>query len=103
MPRYRIHRLKESRRSRFRWAPHTSGEAVVAPGHYEAGDAVEAATPYALWSQLQETEQALVVGDLLESAEGELRIYKYVGFEDARWDAPEEAQVEEPVVAGTSD
>lgn len=102
MTQYRIHRMKEWRRSRFRWAPHTGGEAVVSPGHYEADASFEAATPYALWSELQATDQALVVGDLLESSDGELRIFKYVGFESARWAEPSEAEAEEPAVAETA-
>ncbi|HLK19826.1 MAG TPA: hypothetical protein VKT81_12760 [Bryobacteraceae bacterium] len=38
---------------------------------------------------LRETEQALQVGDLLENEAGELRILKYIGFEEARWYVPE--------------
>jgi hypothetical protein len=40
-----------------------------------------------------------VVGDLLESADGELRIFKYVGFEKARWEEPAEAETEAQAVA----
>jgi len=29
------------------------------------------------------------VGDILEMDAGELRIYKYVGFEEAQWQVPE--------------
>jgi len=90
MPQYRIHRLKESRRARFRAAPHAAGESVVAPEHYEADCTAEASSPYALWIQLKDTEQPLVVGDVLELAGGELRIFKFVGFEAARWEAPAE-------------
>ena len=89
MPAYRIHRMKDHYRQHFRWAPHTSGMTVVKPKDYEAGAAVEAASPYAVWLELRESEQALEVGDVLEAENGELRIYKYIGFEEARWFVPE--------------
>ena len=92
MPQYHIYRLKEARRARFRTAPHAAGEAVVAPDHYEPFGSAEAASPYALWTRLKDSEQPLMVGDVLESAGGELRIFKYVGFEAARWEAPAEAE-----------
>jgi hypothetical protein len=85
MPAYQIHRMKEHHRQQFRWAPHTSGTTVVKPRDYEPGTVAEAASPYAVWLMLRDTEQPLGVGDLLESAGGELRIYKYIGFEEARW------------------
>ena len=106
MPSYQIHRLKEVPRQQFRWAPHTPGVTVVKLKDYEPGAAVEAASPYALWLALRETEQALAVGDLIEAVgeliapgTGELRILKYIGFEEARWYIPEPAarSVGEPV------
>ena len=102
MPAYRIYRLKESRRSSFRWAPHSSGAAAVKPRDYEAETSVEAATPYAAWSTLQTSEHKLRLGDVLETPEGELRIFKYVGFEEAHWELPEvESGLESiPVAAG---
>src|SRR5689334_18712653 len=89
MPAYRIHRLKETARQQFRWAPHTSGISTVKPKDYEPADMIEAASPYAAWIALRESEQALQVGDLLELEGVELRIFKYVGFEEARWYVPE--------------
>ena len=103
MPNYQIHRLKELPRQQFRWAPHTPGVTVVKLKDYEPGSIVEAASPYALWLSLRETENALAVGDLIESvgelSNGELRILKYIGFEEARWYVPEPAtrSVSEPV------
>jgi hypothetical protein len=91
MPAYQIHRLKETPRQQFRWAPHTPGVTVVKLKDYELGTVVEAATPYALWLTLRETEQAIAVGDLIEVPGGELRILKYIGFEEARWYVPEPA------------
>ena len=91
MPAYQIHRLKDSQRQSFRWAPHTSGVTMVKPKDYEPGTAVEAASPYALWTDLRDSDHPLQVGDLLESEGGELRIFKYVGFEEARWFVPETA------------
>src|ERR1700674_3110742 len=91
MPAYQIHRLKEAQRQQFRWAPHTSGVTIAKPKDYEPGLTVEAESPYAAWIALRETEGALQVGDILEAPGGELRIYKYVGFEEARWFEPEPA------------
>jgi hypothetical protein len=91
MPAYQIHRLKEGQRQQFRWAPHTSGVTIAKPKEYEAASTVEADSPYAAWIALRESEQALLVGDILEAPGGELRIYKYVGFEEARWLVPESA------------
>ena len=86
---YRIHRMKESTRQQFRWAPHTIGITSVKPKDYEPAMTVEAPTPYAVWIQLKDTPEPLQVGDILESDSGELRIYKYVGFEEAQWLVPE--------------
>ncbi len=95
MPAYQIHRLKETQRQQFRWAPHTPGVTIVKLKDYEPGSAVEAASPYALWLALRESDNALAVGDLIEAVgaapAGELRILKYIGFEEARWFVPEPA------------
>lgn len=89
MPAYRIYRMKESARQQFRWAPHTIGVTLAKPKDYEQIHEMEASGPYAVWMQLKDTAQALEVGDILEVDGGELRIYKYVGFEEARWLIPE--------------
>jgi hypothetical protein len=89
MPNYRIYRMKESARQQFRWAPHTIGVTTAKPKDYEPFYNVEASGPYAVWMELKESEQALQVGDILEADSGELRIYKYVGFEEAQWQLPE--------------
>jgi len=89
MPVYQIHRLREAHRQQFRWAPHTSGVTIAKPKDYDPGSTVEADSPYAAWIALRESEEALQVGDILEAPGGELRIYKYVGFEEARWFVPE--------------
>ena len=86
---FRIHRLKESARQQFRWAPHTIGVTNAKPKDYEPGITVEAGTPYAVWMQLKDSTEALQVGDILEGDSGGLRIYKYVGFEEAQWIVPE--------------
>ena len=95
MPVYQIHRMKDLPRQQFRWAPHTSGVTVVKPRDYDDKDpermaSVEAATPYGAWIALRGSDTPLDIGDILES-EGELRILKYVGFEEARWYVPEPA------------
>jgi hypothetical protein len=91
MPAYQIHRLKETQRQQFRWAPHTPGVTIVKMKDYEPGQVVEAASPYALWLALRASDLALAVGDLIEAPGGELRILKYIGFEEARWYVPEPA------------
>ncbi len=98
MPAYQIHRLKETQRQQFRWAPHTPGVTVVKLKDYEPGDIIEAASPYALWLALRGSGNAIAVGDLIEvagdasqQASTELRILKYIGFEEARWYVPEPA------------
>ncbi len=95
MPAYQIHRLKETQRQQFRWAPHTPGVTIVKLKDYEPGPVIEAASPYALWLSLRESDNAIAVGDLIEVSGvepgGELRILKYIGFEEARWYVPEPA------------
>ena len=60
-------------------------------------DLVEAETPYAAFFALRDSAAPLEVGDLLESAaDGSLRIFKFVGFEEAQWALPEQ----KPVAAG---
>jgi hypothetical protein len=86
MPKFRIHRMKDSPRQSFRWAPHVSGAAQVKPKDYELEvREIEAAHEYAAWTMLRESEQPLGIGDLLERESGELCICKYVGFEQASW------------------
>src|ERR1700734_4469820 len=96
MPAYQIHRLKETQRQQFRWAPHTPGVTIVKLKDYEEGPVIEAASPYALWLALRESDNAIAVGDLIEvvgdAPGGELRILKYIGFEEARWYVPEPTQ-----------
>jgi|HubBroStandDraft_6_1064221.scaffolds.fasta_scaffold373871_1 hypothetical protein len=82
---YQIHRLRESARQQFRWAPHIAGVSIVKSRDYEPASTIEAASPYAAWLMLREGEDALQVGDVLESPAGDLRIFKYIGFEEARW------------------
>lgn len=97
MPVYQVHRLKEVPRQQFRWAPHAAGVSVVKPKDYEPGELKEADNPYALWVGARGTEHALEPGDLLECVDtGELRIFKYIGFEEARWFVPEAPVPPEP-------
>lgn len=89
MPCYRIHHLKDHLRQSFRQAPHVSGAAVVKPRDYMPGDSIEARSPYAAYFELKGAERPIELGDLLESESGDLRIFKFVGFEEARWVLPE--------------
>src|ERR1700733_4418904 len=85
MPVYQLHRLKEAQRQHYRWAPHTSGLTTVKQKDYELAETVEADSPYAAWEKLRETDNPLQVGDILEGGDGQLRICKYIGFEEAHW------------------
>jgi hypothetical protein len=89
MPVFRIFRMKESARAQFRWAPHTSGISQVKPRDYDEGGQIEAPGYYAAWTALKAEGKPLAVGDLLERDGGEIRICKYVGFEEVRWIVPE--------------
>jgi hypothetical protein len=86
MPNFRIYRMKEAPSQNFRWAPHVIGSAHVKLKDYEpATSGIEAPHEYAAWTMLRAAGDPLRVGDLLETATGELRICKYVGFETAAW------------------
>jgi hypothetical protein len=100
MQMFRIHRLKDKEQHQFRWAPHTSGAASVKPRDYEQDGIIQAPSVYAAWLGLRELGVPLRVGDLLESEAGDLRICKYVGFEEARWVIPEAKQGAESSQAG---
>jgi hypothetical protein len=89
MPSYRIHRMKDSPRQTFRWGAHTAGVAAAKPRDYDLGIVIEAPHPYGAWAALRQTGHPLDVGDILEDEFGSLKIFKYVGFEDARWVLPE--------------
>lgn len=89
MPIFRIHAMRESLRQQFRAAPHVSGSAAVKPKDYQVRGQVEALHEYDAWRILRESGQPLLVGDLLETEDGQLRICKYVGFEPAQWVIPE--------------
>lgn len=81
--------MKDGPRQQFRWAPHVAGAAVVKAKDYQPDGDVEAESDYDAWMRLRGGERALEVGDLLEAADGTLRICKYVGIEAANWMAPE--------------
>ncbi len=88
MPIYRVYRMKDTPRQQFRWAPHASGATQAKPRDFELGPEWEAPSPYALWSALQGSADALQVGDVLESEGGQLHIFKYTGFEELSWQVP---------------
>ncbi len=99
MPLYRIYSMKDSPRQQFRAAPHVSGSAAVKPKDYETRGQVEALNEYDAWRLLRDSEQPLLVGDVLETEDGQLRICKYVGFEPAQWIIPELRSHAEPETA----
>ena len=94
---YSIHRLMDHLRIQVRFAPHVGGTATVKPRDYQIHepekarpeDQVEAPTPYAAFFALKDTAAPLEVGDLLEAQDGSLRVFKFVGFEEAQWALPE--------------
>jgi hypothetical protein len=88
MATFRVHRLKDHLRQQFRFAPHVSGTAVIKPRDYEPDLEVEATSPYAAYFALRDSGAPLVVGDVLECS-ATLSIFKFVGFEEARWVEPE--------------
>ncbi len=90
---FRIYRMREGPRQQFRWAPHASGASLLKPKDFEPTGEIEAGSSYEAWAKLRGTSQALDIGDLLESEAGELRICKYVGFEEARWAVQEQSPV----------
>jgi hypothetical protein len=77
--------MKDTPRQQFRWAPHVSGAASVKQKDYEPSGEADAENEYAAWALLRGSETPLLVGDVLELPDGQLRICKYVGFEEARW------------------
>jgi hypothetical protein len=90
MATYRIHRIREAMKEHFRWQAHTGGTAVVKPKDYELDGEVAAATPYSLWNSMKVQGRPLCPGDVLEMLKedgslGELQIFKYIGFEPAKW------------------
>jgi hypothetical protein len=85
---FRIHRLKETVSQQFRWAPHVSGVSQVKRKDYEEAGELEASNEYDAWQRMRQAGQELQVGDILETASGELRICKYVGFDPAEWVLP---------------
>jgi len=99
---YRIHRMKDNPRQQFRWAPHVGGSASVKPRDYEQRGEVDALNEYDAWRQLRESDDPLRVGDVLEAADGQMRICKYVGFEPAQWVLPEARPMPEPATAGAA-
>jgi len=66
------------------------------PKDYEQRGEIEALHEYDAWQILRQSGDALAVGDLLETADGKLRICKYVGFEPAQWVLPEPKHSAEP-------
>jgi hypothetical protein len=100
MPSFKIHRLRDTLYQQFRWAPHTPGAGQVRPKDYTQAGTVEAPSPYAAWTSLKDSGDALRVGDILEDESGRLSIYKYVGFEEARWIIPEAKAVADPAQTG---
>lgn len=97
--------MKAHVRQVFRSAPHTGGVTLIKPRDYEPGGETEGGSFYDVWTRLRGSGCPLEVGDVLEVSTGEVRICKYVGFEEARWVLPE-AKPEpaetatEPVSAG---
>lgn len=62
---------------------------MLKPRDFEPSGEAEAHSVYDAWQALRTGGDPLQVGDVLEHPGGELRIYKYVGFEEAKWVLPE--------------
>lgn len=91
MPSFKIHRLKGHLRQNFRFAPHLAGTASIKPRDYEQPEDVvlEASSPYAAFFALRNAATPIEIGDVLEGEDGSLRIFKFVGIEEAQWVLPE--------------
>ena len=98
MASFRIHRMRPHVKINFRWAPHVAGLATVKQRDYLPGDEFQAPDAYALWAELRNSDQKLEVGDLVESADGGLKICKFVGFEAANW-----AETEAPIASSVAE
>ena len=85
MPGYRIHRLR-SPAPPVPLRPHVWNGAVK-PRDYEPGPSIKRLPPIPRTSPA--ARGATRVGDLLESEDGTLRIFEFVGFEEAQWVLPE--------------
>lgn len=72
---------------------------MVKARDYEPGDSIEAASPYGVFFALRDSERPLEVGDMLEAENGNLRICKFVGFDEAQWIQPESRASDTPVDA----
>jgi hypothetical protein len=95
--------LKDHLRQPFRSAPHVSGTASIKPRDYVpgwipgepaaefTGETLTASSPYAAYFERKDSAEPLQPGDVLEDESGALRIFKFVGFEEARWVLPEPA------------
>ena len=59
------------------------------PEQPREGETVDAPTPYGAFFTLRDSGAPLEIGDLLEAPDGSLRIFKFVGFEEAQWAVPE--------------
>ena len=75
------------------------------PKDYEPRGEVDALNEYDAWRTMRDSDDPLRVGDLLETADRQLRICKYVGFEPAQWlvaepKTPVESEI--PVSTGVS-
>jgi hypothetical protein len=105
MPLYRILYLRDSQVDRFRNAPPREKPYHLRVRNYDEGEVIESSTPYAVWKQLQECEEAsdskrpFGVGDVLQSDESELLVLNYWGFDEARWQTPEENAADERLQA----
>ncbi|HEY4362160.1 MAG TPA: hypothetical protein VGN17_14375 [Bryobacteraceae bacterium] len=102
MPTFRIHRLRDHLKQSFRYAPHVSGAATIKPRDYLPGETAQTSSPYSLYFELRNSGTALEPGDVLENETGGLRIFKFVGFEEARWVVPEGQIEPHPDLAASS-
>ena len=76
---------------------------LIKPRDFEPSGEVTAANVYDAWMNLRGAEQALDIGDVLETEDGSLCVCKYVGFEEARWVVPEmKPALDTPATAGAS-
>lgn len=95
----RVFRLRDHLRQGFRNGPHMSGVSQVKPRDYQEDFTMECDSAYTAWATLRGTERAIQIGDLIEINGSDLKIAKFVGFDEARWVLPEAAESSAPNAA----
>jgi hypothetical protein len=93
MSSYRLYRLREALRPHFRQLPHLSGTVPLKQKDYAESVTITAASRYAAWLMLKNSDEPILVGDALLEDETMLYVTKFVGMEPAEWMVPDPKQI----------